>query len=348
MTMDRESLARKDFRDYQFILEELERLLKMSPAELLTYFGQHREDAFYTLPRGSGGELPFTKKGETHFQEIAIRGLEALGADGRKHFLPSVVDALKSEFMSERTEDPPLTEDNAHEVFDTAIAKVETEFRQLTHFVPCSIVIHQEPSRFKIGPVEFVLRDLFFKENEAALLRSQESATGFEWGHEELRKFFNRFFWVASVTIDAADKKISRDRARKAIQMALDVLKLFIGTARAAGIRQGYDHGMPTETASLVSVEAGTFSLSLRRGRHDAVLMDHWYDGISRSEPWQLAESVVTAFLTRWDDLPEPHQRFMDGLRWHGEGVSDPEPQSRLVKFWVAIERVVSLRSRDN
>jgi hypothetical protein len=150
------------------------------------------------------------------------------------------------------------------------------------------------------------------------------------------------------VTIEAADGEVSTDRARKVIQMSLDLLKLIVGKERGAGIRQAYDHALPTQTASLVSAEGKGFAPSWGSRSHDAILNEDWYEMISKSNAWRIGESVLQSYSNAWEEPREPYQRFLDALRWHGEGISDPEPHSRLVKYWTAIERMVSLRSNDN
>jgi hypothetical protein len=305
------------------------------------------EDAFCSLRDPEGQDIPFTRKGETHFQQVAIRGLEAMGAAGRRHHLPAVIDALKAEFMSSYTHGTQITDENAHDVFDLAISKAENRFAGLAHHIPCSVVVHQEPNRFQIGPVHFVRRELFFKENEVALRNAQEPAGDVKWAFEELHNFFGRFLWVASVTIDRAHKEVSRSRAREIVQMALDMLKLVVGSERGSGIRQGYDYAMPRSTSDLVSTEDGDFLPSWRGRMQDAILRDNWYEMISRWELWKTAESIFVTYADAWEPPPELHRRFLDALRWHGEGISDAHADSRFAKYWISIERLVSLKAND-
>jgi hypothetical protein len=340
-------LARKDFSDYEFVAQEVERLLKLEPRELLTYFAEHPEDGLCALPRPGGGDLPFTLEGERRFHQIALRGLHAMGTAAQRHYLPEVVRALKFEFVSRQSRSASITDENAHDLFEASVSGLTAAYTPLVHFIPCCIVVHTQPPRFKIGPVNFVLRDIFFKENNSALLESQGSAGGSQGSYDEVQRFFSRFRWVATVPMGACDPTVSKDGARKFVQLALDVFKLFIGSARAAGVRQGHDHTAPVETANLVS-HPERFSFSWGRKMYDAVVVDDWYDIMSKWEAWTLAELAIEEYFQAWGDVAEPYQRFLDALTWHGEAVSDPEPQSRLVKFWIAIERTVSLRSNDD
>jgi hypothetical protein len=342
------SINRKDWADYQAILKEIEQLARLDAAGLMDRFRTHPEDAFSDLPRPGGGTVPFTRNGDVRFEQIARRGLRTMGAGGKRHHLTDVITALKVKFVSWQTSSLELSAERAHRLFEDAIAEVEAEHTALTHFLPCSLVAHHEPNRFRIGPVTFVLSSLFLSENETRIRQSE--ARGLQTGlaYEELAKFFSRFTWVASIEIAACAPDVSEKRARRIVQMALDLFKLCIGRARASDVRQGHDHNLPKETATLVLRQPEGFDLSWSRKMFDAVINDAWHLQISQIPFWKSAELVIEEYARNWEDMAEPYERFFDGLTWHGEAVSDPEPQSRLIKFWMAIERIVSLRANDD
>src|SRR6267154_1430529 len=209
MKSDRKWLSRKDFKDYELIHREIERMVRMSPSDLLQHYKDHPEDAFSFLPGTQGSGIPFTWNGEIHFRQIVDRGLRALGASARKYNPEGVADSLKIVFVSGNEDDPPVTVENAHDLFDEAMRRIDSELKLLTHHVPCAVVAHEKPERFQIGPVYFVRRDIFLKANEAALRAAQESWAGYDWGFEALRQFFSQFEWVASVTVQAAEPAVS-------------------------------------------------------------------------------------------------------------------------------------------
>jgi len=349
MTDHQRTLSRKDFRDYEFILKEMERALSMVGPALMAHYNAHQEDAFYTLPRSDGrGHLPFTRKGESHFYEIVHRGLRAMGSASRRYDISNLVNALKLAFIAGKEDEPPLTAENAHELFETVIREVEEGLDVLTHYIPCSIVAHSQPDQFEVGPVKFVWRERFFRENESVLRTTIDETPGFEWGFEALESFFKQSSWVAMVTIEAADKEKSSERAREITQTALDMLKAVIGSARGAGIRQAYDNGMPSRIASLNLAAGKGFSPSWGSRSHDAVLTEDWHQVIRTLPFWETAESILDRYSNAWEVLDEPYLRFLDALKWHGEAISDSEPNARSVKYWIAVERLVSFRSNDD
>src|SRR5258708_10254273 len=164
MKSDRRWLSRKDFKDYELIHREIERMVRMSPSDLLQHYKDHPEDALSFLPGAPRGEIPFTRNGEIHFGQIVDRGLRVLGASARKYSPEAVVESLKMAFISGNEDDPPVTAENAHDLFDEALRRVDSELKPLTHHVPCAVVAHQKPEQFQIGPVYFVRRDIFLKE----------------------------------------------------------------------------------------------------------------------------------------------------------------------------------------
>jgi hypothetical protein len=345
---DREMLSKKDYTDYEFIVRESERLVALEPAQLLKYYSEHKEDALSTLFGTEGRSLPCTRAGAERFGQIVVRGLKALGPNARKHSASSLTSALKARFVDKAIEIvSAITDENAHELFESVARSLEEGHKELTHYIPCSIAAHRKPDRFTIGPVNFLLQDIFMQEKETGLRSSMASRPTSEWEFEELKKFFSKFSWVASVQVPPCDTSVSTERARAVVQRTLDLFKLVVGSRRAANVRQAYDLTIPDATTTLVSSEVGAFSLSHARRLLDAIVPDDWYDQISEFTQWRVGESIISEHWEKWGDIPEPQQRFLDGLSWHGDAICDQDAQARILKFWTAIERVVSLKDGD-
>jgi hypothetical protein len=348
MVINRGNLSRKDYTDYEFIVQEVGRLIELSPEQLLKYYSEHKDDALSTLWGPDGRTLPCTRAGWQRFDQIVTRGLNALGANARTHAPSTLRSALMGKFVAEAQKIvADTTQENAHEIFEHVVRAVEEEYKELTHYVPCSVVAHKKPERFTIGPVGFVLREMFMRENESALRAALTSSPASGWQFRELESFFSRFQWVAFVRILACDESISTVQARRVVQRALDLFKLFIGSERAANVKQGYDLSIPGTSSTLVSSEPGAFSLTHSRRLRDAIVIDDWYSQLSGVQQWRTAEGIVSASWQNWDNVGEPFQRFLDSLSWHGDAIAEPDAQARILKFWTAIERVVSLKNGD-
>lgn len=336
-----DSLHRKDDKDYECILSEIERFVGMTTKDLMDYFRLHPQDGLCTVPRPNGGTLPFTRAGQRRFLQVATRGLDAIGPEAWKYDVARVMGALKSEFMSALVGHANITVKNAHDIFERALLASASDHRELVHYIPCIVVGHWKTQVFTIGPVQFVYRERFLKENESALRARPRSAVGRDWTLEELETFFSQFLWVASISVPACDESCSKERARRVVQRALDIFKLFVGSRRASHVRQAYDLRSQGVSSYLVSSPQGEFSVGYRRATYDAVLNDDWYE-ISEWETWKLAEDIVQREFNPLSPLTQPESKFISGLEWHGDAISEPNPQSRVLKFWTAIEQTLS------
>ncbi len=349
MATDRQTLSRKDYTDYEFIVKESERLFALGGIEeRMKYYSEHKEDALSALYGTEGRALECTRQGARRFDQIVARGLEALGPRARRHSASSLVSSLKTRFADSAVEIcANTTEENARDIFDSVVEEAEKKHRELTHYIPCSFAAHKEPTHFVIGPVRFVLRDIFMQEEDAALRHRPGSNGSSDPLFEDLQRFFSNYDWVASVRVPLCDPSVSKARAHELVQRVLDLFKLIVGGDRAARVRQAYDLAAPNVAASLSSSGAGDFSISWSRRVPGAIVPDDWYRQISEFRPWQIGESIISAHWENWGDLPEPQQRFLDGLSWHGDALSDADAQAATLKFWTAIERVVSLKDSD-
>jgi hypothetical protein len=337
-----EQLSKKDFKDYDFIAGEFAKFLQFGPGDLKKHYEKHPADQLHNIPRPGGGIFLFSHAGDERFWQIAERGLSARGSERRKHDINRLVQSLKREFIQRLLGSPDsIREDNAHDLFDFIFRALCAENEQLEHFVPCSVVAHRIPAGFSIGPVSFVLKEDFFRQHNSTLKAKDELF------FSRFKDFFLQFRWVASVKVPACNRAISTLRARIAVQNALDLFKLFAGFERASRVRQGYSFGGPEHMAELVR-NSEEFSILHGSRLQDAVVADDWYSHFSQHEAWKITEKIIETSLNNWDELPELQQRFLDALTWHGEAISEPIARSRLVKFWAAIERVVSTRSSDN
>jgi hypothetical protein len=337
-------LAQEDYRDYEFILGDLQHNLALSPAEQIERFRADPWGTFSGVKAANGFDLPLSREARRRFTDIAARGLKSLGTSARIHRLEKVVEALKGGLSSmlQRGLIPSL--EDAHEGFNSAIKKLEEEYEEWIFHVPCSVVAERSYPEFTIGPVTFLLRDHFFEQNELAI---QQMAT--EFGDSRITEtllarthaFYSDFQWIASITVPRCDSDVSRHRAHAGIQKALDVFKLLVGSQRASHVKQAYDLTTPSEYIELVSSTSGAFSLRSGGKLHDAVLNDQWYEQVTAGPAWPLLQSVLGNYCSAWGDLDEVQTRFLDALSWHSDAISEQDPGAKIIKFWTSIERTM-------
>ncbi len=337
-------LSRKDFEDYEFIVSELAKMAKMSFADIQEHQKHHPEDNLCTLHHPKDNHLmSFTREGMKRFWQIARRGMKSLGPEGSKYSLKGVVSEIQKLFLTRLLDSPSsINDEQAHEIFLQVIAKISEHFTPSTHYVPCRLVAHTNPPQFRIGPVEFQLSEAFWKNHGQVVLES----LGHESQHEQIKEFFTQQKWVASVHVGPCDAAVGADRATEAIQSSLDLFKLFAGSSRGARVGHAYVAGLPRYSSRLYSDDKG-FHTTQMWASGNAIIKDGWVADVASFRPWIFGEETISERLQGWERLPDPKQRFLDALAWHGDGVSEPIAAARILKFWTAIERTVSLRIRD-
>src|SRR5262249_12349588 len=164
--------------------------------------------------------------------------------------------------------------------FEGAIRNLEASFVERTHHVPCAVVMHRVRDIFTIGPVTFILRERFFRENEQAIREAAE-----RWAPSmsadilnRTQSFYTDFMWIAQITVPPCDVAVSRERARAGIQKALDVFKLIVGSGRAANVKMAHEIALPHRPWELTSTPVKGFDIRSSGGSHDPIVNDEWYE----------------------------------------------------------------------
>jgi len=337
-------LSRKDFEDYEFVVAELGKMAKKNFAEIKEHHKDHPEDDLYTVRHPKDNHLMlFTREGMRRLWQIARRGLKSIGPEGGKYDLKTVVDGIEKLFLAKLFDDPSsINDEQAHELFMQALAEISKTFVSSTHHIPCSLAAHRSPAQFLIGPVEFQLSEAFWNKNEKAIIESLKR----ELQHDSIKQFFTQQWWVASVEVAPCDPVIAEMRATEAIQSSLDLFKLFVGSGRAARVGHAYVAGLPRHSSRLYSDSDG-FHVTQSWSSGNAIVKDDWLADVVNFLPWVFGAEMISNRLRTWGGLADPEQRFLDAIAWHSEGISESNPAARILKFWTAIERTVSLKIRD-
>ncbi len=149
--------------------------------------------------------------------------------------------------------------------------------------------------------------------------------------------------WLAEVTIRGCDRRMSRERALRAIDGALDMLRLFAEPEAARGLGRAGSPGPPAVApAGLWSDSTGRLHVAratvlsplsagwLRRA-HDPAGRD-WLERAGRS----LAPLVDPSLAWPLAD------RFREAASWYGEGVAESYQAARILACVAAVERAVA------
>src|ERR1035437_10140144 len=343
-------LHKKDYRDYEFIVAEIQRFQSLSPRQQWEHWKAHPGDAMGGIKTPSGGTIYLTRDARTRLHQVTERGLRAMGPAAERHNAEKVYEELPRQFINLVVEGADITEENAHRVFEGAIQNLEGLFVEQTHYVPCAVVMHRVRDMFTIGPVTFILRERFFRENEQAIREAAE-----RWSPvmspdilSRTQSFYTDFMWIARITVPPCDISISRERARAGIQKALDVFKLIVGSGRAANVKMAHEIALPQRPWELTSTQGKGFAIRSSGGSHDAIVNDEWYEQVTAFPEWPLFQGALSEYWSQWGDLNDLLARFIDALSWHSDAISERDLSARIIKFWTAVERLLSVAAKGN
>lgn len=344
-------LSRKDYEDLEFVVKDIQRFASLSPQEQIQQMLADPWSALSGFKGKSGYDFPLSRETHVRFDQIAVRGLKHLGTGAYVHRFEKVVKALKAELSTRILGGFEITSDNAHEIFTSAVRNLEQGYERLTYYVPCSIVAERSFPQFTIGPVVFTLRDQFFEQHRDSI---REAVAKFKNSDMEgvvlsrIESFYSEFQWIACITLPACDADVSRSRAHESIQKALDIFKLLVGGERAAHVKQAYDVTVPSRYAELVSLAGDSFSFRLGGKMHNAVTNDNWYQQVVTGPAWPLFEMLLSNYWRAWRELDEIQNRFLDALSWHSDAISERDIGAKIIKFWISIERLLSVSPGSN
>jgi hypothetical protein len=202
----------KLIEDVAFIFEECARLNTMVNERRFAEIP--REDGFCDLPHPTHnwphGKMMCSRAGYRRLERLAQLSLKRAKLQ-RRITLGSARDALAEILVRKFVREVrPIEVKHVERAMSEAAKRVEATTGDLTHFVPCHLMLSQNPNEFRLGPIRFLNR-LSFRKVLADHLRANRSTD-----HRMNRKvifdairYFKTFGWVAEVTIVGCDKKVS-------------------------------------------------------------------------------------------------------------------------------------------
>jgi len=364
------SKRQQNFADLNFICERVVWYLEQKPEDLMAHFKTHKMDALYSIPDKKRGMIICGRDASTKFYNIAERHLSSQKEEKNKTNLDAFVSKLKEEFSRrflQRGED--ITEINMDRMISTAYRSLSREFESLIHYIPCSIFSSDSIRKFEIGPVSFLYKTEFESNygDEIKRLRIQikeqhreQCASAITNGFpaervatedqsqqladhlvKGLLSSFGGYEWIAAVEIPKCNEKVSYNRAISATKMALNILKLLLGSEFTYRIRTVIDHGESPTSARLTRKKDGKLDISLSRSASGNVVGDEWLDILHNQASYyfSLATKVLELSIG-FSDPPPLCIRFIDALSWYGDAVSERSYAAKIVKFVTSIERI--------
>jgi hypothetical protein len=312
--------------------------------------GEHKvskEDLFCNIPHPSGrGSLPIGRAAYDTLGQLAAesarRGNISRRADPR---------SLRSELTARVVQMfvldgiAPSTKSVAQLLRDTHKA-VSAKFETQVHVLPCILSTKGEDAELALGPVRFVGRAGARRILAPGVLNYRRRET------DEYRRdrdliaqglhFYSGYRWFAAVTVTHSDSRRSEELASRAATSALDCLQLLIGARRS--------HRMAISGPANHYARSFTLGISREQLRYsvttsslgEVALPDGWLGMLEQDFPIAVDKIGTILELVAQADLERPlSRRFLDAAQWFGEAVRDPAPATRLIKFVLALERLV-------
>jgi hypothetical protein len=340
--------------DVGFIFEECGRLINMVNEGRFAEIP--REDAFCDLPHPShnwpNGKMLYSRAGFAKLEAIACVALERAKLRRLVAIEPArntMAEILVRKFVREKRS---IETKNIDRAMAEMARRVASTTSNLTHFVPCHLMLSQQPSSFQLGPVRFLDRGTFRKRLADIIKsnRSNEIKLNRRVIFDAVR-YFKTFGWVAEVTIIGCDKSISESTATKAVFAALNCLHVLFGARHSkkmtvGGPSIGYD-----KRGGFTVNENGELSyVASYGGPGEVVFTDEWLDLFSDHE----AQAAIAGLGVALEAAVNPalersiSDRFLDAAQWYGEAVRETSQGAKAVKYVTALERMVMTDEKDD
>lgn len=366
MTIDAENVA-----DITFILSEATRFEAMSASEVMAHIRQRREDFYATLQMPNGAIRFCGRAAYQRFEGIAERVLPSLRDAASDYdfdvFTRHLRHAFAELFLDKRL---PVTVGSIAKMINRAKDFATRDLGATTHHMPCILFYEREPDFFSVGPVEFRTNDRFLSEqSEAIQLHWQEEHDAFEAGYrqrnpahapavadEEARRyadmhvagitgFYRTYGWVSSVAIPRCHASVSKGRADRTIDAALNVLRLFFfGTYSTERYRRADAPGIAVDIREFIT-ENDRLTFVIRQGGRGAPAGKDWHRRLLRrhEELFRLAGAWIQ-HIPEGRKANDLRERYVDALHWYGDAVTDVNRGAQVVKFATALERLTMTR----
>lgn len=338
--------------DIQFIFAEVARIDDIIAKSGLKSVS--RDDMWFTIPHPNSGDMLCGRAAAKRIEGLAqIAGQRAklLRRVERSVLEKDVAEVLVERFVRQNREISVKEFDRA---MNDVARRSKARCVDLTHFIPCHLMHATDPDELRLGPIVFRNRAAFQK-----ILR--EKVRGHDHGPDQQKysrhllagavRYYRSFQWVAEVTIKGCDTKTSEKLAERAVISGLDCLHLVLGARwtnrmRVGGPairsdRRGYLSVNPTGTLNVSTSSSAIGQINFSNGWSDSLITDDRKD--------LLALCSVALEVTVDPDLLRPiSRRFLDAAQWFGEGARDISPSTSVVKYVMALERMVMTEEKDD
>lgn len=363
------SLAKSDV---QIICWQILKFMKMPWEKQILHFQRHQHDALCSIQHPDGrGHLTCGSLAWEKFGLLANRVIEFDPELARRvsaeQLRKIVVDVFARYILKEHCEVDLST---VGQILADAASIAKQSLQTTEHYLPCVLFLNGGPDEFKIGPVTFTRRITFFKNHKQSFRRSVDKsvsahiehvnkAVGRGFPHERATtpeqskhfirglharaiKTYRNYPWVATVRLINCDQTVSEERAARIVEVALHVIRVFLGADHTKQLRLAWSRGDALRVAGMWADTDDLIHMSISSRSIGPVGFENWHDALTQnggldlqvfgSALYPLADAMASFHL---------HERFIDAINWFGDAATDTEASASVVKYTSAIERLL-------
>lgn len=342
--------------DFTYILDEIERFTKgyycSTDANDLKKFleSEPKMSLFCKMPMSqrADGEISIGHNADDRFFTIAKR----IRVPEKHKVKRSVTDEqlvsyLKIEFSKLIIEQKnPVDESTSSKIISKATNAALKENRSITHYIPLLFFSDYNGEELEFGSVKIIGSHAFTVmcvENEQ--LRNEVWSKEY-WDETDFSKFFKNFNAVMCIDVPSCEKNISRERALLSAKTFVGIMHLFFGRKYSKHVNVFGQ--LPLERRAFeVTEESNEFHI-VENGQFGGADAKNWRDVLSadNDDLTSIYSQSIGVILN-----PKQHEvlgnRVIDSLLWFSEGITDKYVLSRVVKYSISIERLLTIKTGD-
>jgi len=212
---------------------------------------------------------------------------------------------------------------------------------------PCHVCYGDKPAEFSVGDVRFRPSKVFGPELERGLATWDQPID--DAFREQVAGYFERFGWIADVTVETADPKAARASSLAAVQAALTVLRLFYGGGSESRMRTSEQQNYLLDCGE-VYFEGETPHLSWQVAGYQAPLPDTWWEDLGQGDNAVRLKALgdIINSIIRPDEQTFLKRKFLSALTWFNDAANDTNASAKITKFVTVLEALASCNAREN
>lgn len=317
------------------------RLHEMTASEKIKYFNSHRYSSFCTIRTPEGREISIGLIAERQFDELC-EILNLFSPDLSKRIShgelkKGIKTAFHKQYIVQKSS---IDKHSIKTMLEQASSALSTQLETHEHHIPCVFFIEPSPETFYVGAVKFTRVGSFV----AALIGtpSKDIDEHIISQRDRSIEYYEKYPWVATVTIEQCGYKNSLKNAIFVCETALNVLRVLFGRERTKWVRLSTSKGDGLTAAHIWSTNNSEIKYSLSSRASSPPGPTNWYDFLHGEQSLEIISVLgsVIEHSRNFKAHSELTSRLLDAINWFGDACLEPSPAAAILKYVTCIERL--------